>query len=95
MNLVHLLQVLLRCWVKLRVEPLLCLLWPPLALRGVVDLEAGAHSRVHHNFTRGLHLHGAVELYLVQVGGGIEVSFLVSGYLLEEVVASRFTLLLL
>ena len=49
---------------------------------------------MHHDFAWGLHLHSAIELYLVQIGCGIQVSFLISGHLLKKVVTPSFSLLL-
>ena len=49
---------------------------------------------MHHDFAWSLPLHSAIELYLVQIGCGIQISFLISGHLLKKVVTSSFSLLL-
>jgi len=95
LDLAHLLKVLLGCWIKFRVDSVLCVQGSALGLAHVIDFEPAAHGGMHHDLSRSLHLLEAVEGDVVQVTGAIEVSLFVPHHLFEQIVPPCLPLLLL
>lgn len=92
-SLVQLLEVLFGCWVQLGAKSFLSVDRARLALRNLVNFKSVCHGGVHHDLARSLNFLETVERDVVQVVGRVEVTFLVSHDLLEEVVAAGLSLL--
>ena len=97
LDLVHLLKILLRSWIKFIIESFLRrgLQRSGLGLRHLVDLETAAHCRMHHDFARRLYLLQAVEGHVVEVAGAIQIPLLIPHDLLKKDIPARLPLLLL
>ena len=94
LDFVHLLQILLRCWVQLGAEVVLGMQRPSFRLAHLVHLKSAAHGGVHQHFAWSMHLLEAIQSDIVQIAGAVQIPLFVSHDLLEKVVSPRLPLLL-